>query len=120
MLLLSVPVKGQGIPIMGECINTSYLRTYTEINISGSPLTIEVNNVPCPNGCDSNAGQYGADCIFTEDSVTCVDKQLTNFNLGGRSEFFGLLFALIGVGVIVDSIIRTGEKGNVWREVTEE
>jgi len=63
ILLLAASAKSQGMPMMGECINSSYLRVYTSINLSGAITEIEQSNIYCPFGCNENADQYGADCI---------------------------------------------------------
>lgn len=90
--LISHQAKGQGIPIMGECINSSYLRTYTRINISGVEMPVEVTNVYCPQGCVSDAGQYGADC---------AEKPVTGMML----EIFIFLF-ILSIGSLVVGIVQ--------------
>jgi hypothetical protein len=63
LLAVSLPsAKAQNIPIVGECINATYLRTYIAANVSGSGVPVEFPSTYCPYGCVKNAGQYGDDC----------------------------------------------------------
>jgi hypothetical protein len=50
------------VPLVGACINESYVQFGTGIIIGGIPSDVTLEPIYCPQGCIDNSGQYGADC----------------------------------------------------------
>lgn len=82
---LAIATQGQGLPLLGKCIDSVTLRSYTTINVSGTDIEIEVDNVPCPYGCVVNASQYGDDC---------ADRPINNVGFNMAIWVIGVIFAI--------------------------
>jgi len=113
MALQITEAQEASIPLIGTCINDSYVQFYQNATIGGTSAEIVIPVTYCPHGCNATVGQYGADCVFT---VQCSEKSMAGLGLGSNAELFGLMIAIVGVGICVDSIIGFAEKrgGKVW------
>jgi hypothetical protein len=68
IILMAGAALGQEIqvPLVGFCINSSYVQYDTNVTIGGVSQEVKVppsGGIFCPFGCQDNVSQYGADCL---------------------------------------------------------
>jgi len=108
-----MPTVSAMAPTSRVCIDNMTMREITEFNATtGTNVTTYIVDqiVNCPNGClNGTEIEYGATCAGT--SIKCRTEVLDFFQ--GIPQFYwgiGAILMLVGVGLIVENLIRKGER----------
>jgi len=108
-----MPTVSAMAPTSRVCIDNMTMREITEFNATtGTNVTTYIVDqiVNCPNGClNGTEIEYGATCAGT--SIKCRTEVLDFFQ--GIPPFYwgiGAILMLVGVGLIVENLIRKGER----------